>query len=77
MYLNLFFMGKIYLDYAGIDTKVFSSHSTQNVSISKAKEKGYSLNEINKADWSHSGTLGKFYNKPILNNLSLAVLNDR
>ena len=51
---------------AGINTKIFSAHSTRSASTSLAKQKGLSLNEIRKAaGWTNCVTFARFYDKPI------------
>ncbi len=67
------------LQMAGIDTNIFSSHSTRGASLSKAKSLGVSLAEINKAaGWANSGTFGVFYDKIIVEetNLGQTLLNN-
>lgn len=67
---------------SGIDTTIFSGHSTRHASTSTAKLKGVSLDVIRKtAGWSsNSSTFAKFYNQPILETsgeFAQAVLNTR
>ena len=68
---------KTVLGSAGIDTKVFGSHSARSASASKAQASGLQLNNIMKAaGWTNEKTFARFYNKPIVsNNFSLAVLS--
>ena len=54
------------LEYAGINTKMFTSHSVRAASTSKAKTLGISLSQIlKKGQWSKESTWQKFYNKEI------------
>ena len=54
------------LKYAGINTKMFTSHSVRAASTSKAKTLGISLSQIlKKGQWSKESTWQKFYNKEI------------
>ena len=58
---------KIVLQRSGIDTELFTSHSTRAASVSKAKQKAVPLDEIlSQAGWSTAGTFKKFYDKPIV-----------
>ena len=58
---------KVILGKAGIDIEKYLLHSTRSASTSKAKVKGVSLTEINKAaGWKETSTFGRFYDKPIL-----------
>ena len=52
---------------AGIDTKVFSAHSTRAASTSAAHKKGVPLDKIRAtAGWSCQSTFTRFYHKPIM-----------
>ena len=54
------------LKYAGINTKMFTSHPVRAASTSKAKALGTSLCQIfTKVQWSKESTWQKFYNKKI------------
>lgn len=55
------------LSAAGIDTTIFTAHSTRHSSTSKAQRKGLSLDVIrNSAGWSkNSETFARFYNRPL------------
>ena len=59
---------KLTLEKSGIDTKVFSAHSTRAASSSKAFQKGVDINVIKEtANWSErSLVFAKYYNKPII-----------
>ena len=57
---------KAILGKAGIDIEKYSSHSTRSASTSKAKIKGLSMSEINKAaGWKETSTFRRIYDKPI------------
>ena len=57
---------KVTFGKAGIDIEKYSSHSTRSASTSKAKIKGLTLSEINKAaGWKETSTFRPFYDKPI------------
>ncbi|KAL4703248.1 hypothetical protein ACJJTC_002468 [Scirpophaga incertulas] len=66
---------KMVLSASGINTTIFSSHSTIHASTSTAFMKGVSIDEIRwTAGWTDtSTTFAKFYNRPILNNHKFAV----
>ena len=51
------------LRLCGIDTKVFTAHSTRSASVSKANEKDVPVHE---AGWKSAETFRKYYNKPVL-----------
>ena len=66
------------LRLCGIDTKVFTAHSTRSASVSKANEKDVPVHEIMaKAGWKSSETFRKYYNKPVVqgNRLASAILD--
>ena len=55
------------LDYAGVDTHVFKSHSTRAASTSAAKAQDVPLDQIlEAAGWSKEATFSKFYDKPVV-----------
>ena len=55
------------LDSSGINTEVFTGHSTRSASTSKAKASGASSNNItNRGNWTQTSTFVKFYQKEIL-----------
>lgn len=62
---------KYVLHESGLDTNVFSAHSTRHASTSAAKRKGVSYDVIRKlAGWSDkSTTFTKFYDRPVAKNL--------
>jgi len=54
------------MEQAGIDTSIFSAHSTRGAATSKAKAAGVSIPEILKAaDWSVPSTFTHFYHRPV------------
>lgn len=55
---------------AGIDSDLFSPHSTRHASTSAALRKGLSLDKIRKtAGWTDKSSIfARFYNRPLLNN---------
>ena len=56
------------LKVAGINTSLFTAHSTRHSSSSKTFMKGLSLTDIvKKAGWKSTSTFRRFYNLPILN----------
>ena len=56
---------KAVLTAAGIDTAIFSTHSTTGESSCAAAKVGITTNDILKAaDWSSESVFQKFYNKP-------------
>lgn len=60
---------KTVLKDSGVDTNIFSAHSTRHASTSLAKQKGVSLDLIRKtAGWSGNSTVfARFYNRVIVN----------
>ena len=66
------------LRLCGIDTKVFTAHSTTSACVSKANEKNVPVHEIMaKAGWKSAETFRKYYNKPVIqgNRLASAILD--
>lgn len=58
---------------AGIDVTVFGPHSVRAAVTSKASQKSVPIADILKtAGWSNVGTFRKFYEKPILNDVTFA-----
>ena len=54
------------MNSAGIDTNIFSAHSTQGAATSKAKSAGVSTGDILKAaNWSTTSTFCRFYHRPV------------
>ncbi|KAH9635903.1 hypothetical protein HF086_002463 [Spodoptera exigua] len=78
---HIFIMNyQITLNEAGIDTSVFTAHSTRHASTSAASRAGLGIDLIRRtAGWSGtSSTFAKFYNRPITENpltFSEAVCN--
>ena len=65
------------LRICGIDTNVFTAHSTRSASVSKANEKDVPIHEIMaNAGWKSAETFRKYYNKPVFqgNRLTPAIL---
>ena len=63
------------LKKSGINIEAYSSHSTRSASTSKAKERGLTMAEINKAaGWSSNSTFRKYYQKPIYRNYGNSIL---
>lgn len=63
------------LHNAGVDTKVFSAHSTRAASTSKALSRGLSLGDIGRAaGWSNTSTFTSYYNKPITKNFGESLM---
>jgi integrase len=55
---------KIVMALAGIDTSVFSAHSTRAASVSKVHSRNLPIDIIlNTAGWSNAKTFQKFYNR--------------
>ena len=56
---------KTVLALAGIDTKFFKAHSYRGAGLSKAYQKGATINQIVEAGkWSNSNTFLRYYNAP-------------
>jgi len=64
---------------AGIDTSVFTAHSTRGAATSKARAVGVPMAEILKAaNWNSTSTFCRFYNRPTTSCLfGQAVLSNR
>ena len=67
---------KTLLGQAGVDTEIFSGHSTRCASTSKALMSVSTDVILATAGWTEESTFRKFYNKPVAvtNQMSLAVL---
>ena len=64
---------KTVMALSGIDTAVFTAHSTRSASVSKAQSKDLPLDIIlQTAGWSNARTFQKFYNKSVDKELSFA-----
>lgn len=64
----------------GVDTNIFSAHSTRHASTSAAKRKGINIDVIRKsAGWTEkSATFSRFYDRPLVQNSKVfgqAILN--
>lgn len=58
---------KKYLGDSGIDTSVFSAHSTRGAAASKAAESGDSISSILSAGgWTRESTFARFYQRPLV-----------
>ena len=71
---------KLVLLYSGVDTRIFTAHSTRGASTTKASLAHVPLNTILKtAGWSGSQTFAKYYKKPVTETgaFGLAVLNNK
>lgn len=69
------------LQESGIDTNIFSAHSTRHATTSAAKRKGVNIDVIRKsAGWTEkSTTFTKFYDKPLVQDprvFGQAILNN-
>ena len=68
---------KEFLRLSGIDTSIFTGHSTRTASAPKAKQVGLSLPEILKrGQWTNKTTFDIFYNKTIVDN-SVKILQGK
>lgn len=64
---------KMVLDMAGIDTTVFSAHSTRSASTSAAFRRDANMDSIlNAAGWSNDSTFKRFYLKPVTQSKSFS-----
>lgn len=68
---------KSFLKLAGIDTSVFSAHSTRGAASSLAIAKGLSVDTVLQAGhWSSHSTFSRFYNRQTNPTFSASVLSD-
>ena len=59
---------KLTLKAAGINTKIFTTHSTRHTNLTGKFMKGLSLNNIvRKGGWKSSLSFRRFYNLPVIN----------
>ena len=66
---------KLFLGDAGIDTTVFTAHSTRSASTSKANNLGLSMKDIAKAaGWSTEHSFQRFYKLPVKKNFGNTLL---
>ena len=57
---------KTVMDSAGIDTNIFSAHSTRGAATSKARAGGGSTADILRAaNWTSASTFSCFYHRPV------------
>ena len=57
---------KEFLKLAGIDTSIFSAHSTRGAAASSAAAKGVAIDSVLRAgNWARESTFRKFYNRRI------------
>ena len=62
------------LDIAGIDTSIFTGHSTRAAAASKAKKKDISLDAILKTvGWKSENTFRTFNDKPIIETVDVGT----
>lgn len=70
---------KFVLGKSGLDTSIFTAHSTRHASTSAASRKGINVDLIRKtAGWSEaSNVFASFYNRPLMSYQSFAeaILN--
>uniref|UniRef100_A0ABD2WDB4 Tyr recombinase domain-containing protein n=1 Tax=Trichogramma kaykai TaxID=54128 RepID=A0ABD2WDB4_9HYME len=69
------------LGESGVDTSVFTAHSTRHASTSKANRRGVDIEQIRKtAGWTQSSnTFARFYNRELAadnNDFALSILNN-
>ena len=64
---------KVILKESGINTDVYSAHSTRAASVSKASNRQVPIDQIMaNAGWRSADTFRRFYNKPIEENNTMA-----
>ena len=67
---------KFFLAMAGVDITIFTTHSIDSASTSKANNIGLSIKDKQKAaDWKGSSTFRKHYKLPILTNFVSELVN--
>ena len=60
---------RLILKAAGINTKIFTGHSTRHASSTSKSLKGLSLNDIVKKEgWKSSSSFRRFYNLSVISN---------
>ena len=62
---------KVVLDNAGIDTTVYSAHSTRAAATSKAYQSVPLDILIKSAGWSSDSTFQKYFNKPVASDMTM------
>ncbi len=66
---------KCFIGSAGVDTSVFSAHSTRGAAASKAATSGLSIDTILHAGcWAAESTINKFYRRESVPSVAAAVL---
>ena len=69
---------KTFLHKAGVDTNIFSAHSTRGASASKAASSGLSIDVILKTGhWSSSSTFYRFYNRQSASSVAQSVISSQ
>ena len=67
---------KLILKMSGVNTDVFSAHSTRAACASTALTQGVPVDTIlSKVGWQSEATFAKFYSKPIEQQIDTAILN--
>ena len=62
---------------SGIDTSIFTAHSTRSISACKSKQVGLNRRKILKREqWTYKTTFETFYNKPTVDN-SVEILKGK
>ena len=68
---------KEFMRLSGIDTSIFTGHSTRTASASKARQVGLSFPEISKrSQWTNKSTFETRNSKPIVDN-SVKILQGK
>ena len=68
---------KTFLKSAGVDTEIFSAHSTRSAASSLAVSKGISIDKILQAgNWATQTTFSRFYNREQTTTFAASVLAD-
>lgn len=68
---------KCFIGSAGVDTSVFSAHSTRGAAASKAATSGLSIDAILHAGcWAAESTFSRFYRRESVPSVAAAVLNN-
>ena len=69
---------KTFLHNAGVDTNIFSAHSTRGASASKAASSGLSIDVILKTGhWSRPSTFYRFYNRQSASSVAQSVIGSQ
>ncbi|KZR99559.1 Tyrosine recombinase, partial [Daphnia magna] len=68
---------KTFLKTAGINTEIFSAHSTRSAASSLAVTRGLSIDRILQAgNWASQTTFGRFYNRETTTTFAASVMAD-